>query len=66
MKTILISLSLSLFLSGCQALNPAFFTSAEEVLTNNQFELSIDKDAFANGKNIHIAIDIEDTKKDIK
>jgi hypothetical protein len=59
-------LTLPLLLSSCQALNPAFFTAADDVLTNQQLELSLDKEAFESGRNIHITIDIQSDKAVVK
>lgn len=49
----------SLFLTSCGALNPDIFKYGDDVLTNNQFELMIDKDAFQPGSTVKVNVEID-------
>lgn len=60
MKLLLISLTVGLV--SCQALNPAFFTAAEEVLTNDVCSVDIQKDAVMDGKEVRVTIEVTNGK----
>lgn len=56
MKTLSVLSLLSLL--SCNALNPAIFQAADDVLTNQQLEISCDKDVFAGEKQVRITIEV--------
>jgi len=59
MKFILFSLAF--VVTSCQALNPAFFAMADNVL-RDVVSVSVDKEAFEGDREVHIHIDIEAPK----
>lgn len=53
----------ALLLSSCNALNPAFFQSAEAVLTDGVVQIQVDKEAFEGDRAVSINIEISEPSK---
>ena len=62
----LISLFLALTLVGCQALNPAFFQAADDVLTQQTLQITIDKETIEQGRELHLTLDVTNANKAAK
>lgn len=62
-KHLLPLLMLPLLLNSCQALNPAFFQMADDVLTDGVIQVQVDKEAFEGNRKVSVNIEISEPTK---
>lgn len=49
--------------TGCSSMAPDFFKAADDVLTDGVVQVQVDKEAFAEKKDVNISITITDPKE---